>query len=69
MRGGDQSGQFVPIESKREDGRGHRAKQFAAELASVIPSAGTAESTKREINRKIARAEVLKNGLNLDPCL
>lgn len=67
MRGGDQSGQFVPIESKREDGRGHRAKQFAAELAAIIPSDGTAESAKRDINRKIARAEVLKEDIHRIP--
>ncbi|WP_147393068.1 hypothetical protein [Paracoccus siganidrum] len=46
-----QSGQIVPIESKRDDGRGHRPTAFASE---------TAEATgvdKRTINRAVSRAE------------
>lgn len=49
----NQSKQVVPIESKRSDGRGHRHKEFAAELAEVTGS------SKVDINRKLRRAREL----------
>lgn len=30
-----QSAQIAPIESKREDGKGHRQREFASEVAEV----------------------------------
>lgn len=46
-----QSAQIVPIESSRDDGRGHRKREFASE---------TAEATgrsKQDINRAVSRGE------------
>lgn len=47
-----QSGQNVPIDSKRDDGKGHRPDGFAGETAKATGK------TKRDINRSIARAGV-----------
>ncbi|KAB2679766.1 ParB/RepB/Spo0J family partition protein [Brucella pseudintermedia] len=54
-----QSGEILPIESKREDGRGHRQKEFAAEVAAVVGAGRNPESVKRDVNLKISRAEKL----------
>ncbi|QIX21453.1 ParB N-terminal domain-containing protein [Agrobacterium pusense] len=48
-----QSGKNFPIESKREDGRGHRQTEFASEVAEVTGA------SKRDVNLKIARAREL----------
>jgi len=48
-----QSGQVAPVESKRDDGRGHRQKEFAAETSTRTGV------NKRTINRAISRAEAL----------
>lgn len=49
--GSRQSTQVAPIESKRDDGRGHRPTEFAADTAKAT---GIHKAT---INRAIARAE------------
>lgn len=49
----NQAKQIVPIESKRADGKGHRPKEFAAELAEITGS------SKVDINRKLRRAREL----------
>ncbi|KXF78531.1 hypothetical protein ATN84_01695 [Paramesorhizobium deserti] len=59
-----QSGEILPIESKREDGRGHRQKEFAAEVAAVVGNGRNPESVKRDVNLKIARAENLGPDIN-----
>ena len=46
-----QSGQVAPIESKRDDGRGHRQTEFASETANATGV------DKRTINRAVSRAE------------
>jgi len=44
--------------------RPQNQKKFAADLASVMPGVGKPETTKREINRKIKRAEELGTDLH-----
>ncbi len=56
-----QSGKVFPIESKREDGRGHRSTQFASEVAQVV------RTSKRDINAKIARARELGDDIHRIP--
>lgn len=56
-----------PTNDKRKDGRKkgeQHHKQFAADLASVMPGVGKPETAKREINRKIKRAEELGSDLH-----
>lgn len=48
-----QSEKVLPIESKRADGKGHRAEGFASETAAITGQ------TKQTINNKIARAEAI----------
>lgn len=48
-----QAKQIGPIDSKREDGKGHRQKQFASEIAEVTGG------SKVDINRKLRRVEGL----------
>lgn len=48
-----QSGKDFPVESKREDGRGHRPKEFAAELAEITGN------SKRDVNLKLRRVDEL----------
>ncbi len=48
-----QSAQVAPVESKRDDGRGHRGEGFAADTASQT---GVNKST---VNRSIARAKAI----------
>lgn len=57
-----ESGGISPTLQKPKTGRGN--KQFAADLASVMPGVGKPETTKREINRKIKRAEELGSDLH-----
>lgn len=45
-----------------KEGRGNT--QFASELASVIPCKGNEQTAKREINRKIRRAETLGSDID-----
>lgn len=48
-----QSAQLAPIESKREDGKGHRSEGFAAETAKATGVA------KASVNRAISRADAI----------
>lgn len=57
----NQSKQIGPIESKREDGKGHRQKQFAAEVAQVTGS------SKVDINRTLRRANNLGDDIHRIP--